>query len=498
MSNLLEQAIIDATALREVAMKSAEASLLEKYSKEFKESVEKLLEQEGVAPTPEDAAAQMPPELGAEPALPEDPMAAAGQPPEEQEDDTFKNVGSSFLDDDEVVTIDFNFDKLKKQVKDTMSAAPVLATPEQAPPPESSAAPMMEEQELEEEYESGNRDVMVSDATNVVSEEDELEEDLYFDEMLISPKKAAEKAKERGVESKREEEGDDSIRVSMASEEEELEEEFDLQEADLAALAAKAGEEKKQAGAAEAAYTVAQGKEAEEAAKKRKEQEEAESGASGIQGSLEENIEISQEELDELMEELKVDISVENLSDGHMGTTVTQKREQRNLEMAAARDSKAKEKREEEEKEVSDLKEKLKEAVEAAEAFAEENQNLEEKLLEMEQHLLSLKENVEKLSISNAKLLYTNKVLGNVSLNERQKEQIVENISKSSSVLEAKTIYNTLQGAVSGVGSTSKPKESLSEALIRGSSPFLNRKQQTVELSFSDRMKKLAGITKES
>ena len=43
MSNLLEQAIIDATALREVALKSAEANLIEKYSKEFKESVEKLL-----------------------------------------------------------------------------------------------------------------------------------------------------------------------------------------------------------------------------------------------------------------------------------------------------------------------------------------------------------------------------------------------------------------------------------------------------------------------
>jgi len=35
MSNLLEQAIIDATALREVALKSAEANLIEKYSKEF-------------------------------------------------------------------------------------------------------------------------------------------------------------------------------------------------------------------------------------------------------------------------------------------------------------------------------------------------------------------------------------------------------------------------------------------------------------------------------
>ncbi len=45
MSNLLEEAIVDAAALRETALKSAEAALIEKYSKEFKESFQKLLEQ---------------------------------------------------------------------------------------------------------------------------------------------------------------------------------------------------------------------------------------------------------------------------------------------------------------------------------------------------------------------------------------------------------------------------------------------------------------------
>ena len=39
MSNLLEQAIIDATALKEVAMKNAEAALIEKYSKETRAKV---------------------------------------------------------------------------------------------------------------------------------------------------------------------------------------------------------------------------------------------------------------------------------------------------------------------------------------------------------------------------------------------------------------------------------------------------------------------------
>jgi hypothetical protein len=46
MSNMLEQAIVDAKALREAAMKSAEASIVEKYSDEVRSAVHKLLEQD--------------------------------------------------------------------------------------------------------------------------------------------------------------------------------------------------------------------------------------------------------------------------------------------------------------------------------------------------------------------------------------------------------------------------------------------------------------------
>ncbi len=181
-----------------------------------------------------------------------------------------------------------------------------------------------------------------------------------------------------------------------------------------------------------------------------------------------------------------------------MGTTVTQKREQRNLELAAARDAKAEEDRAEEIRKMKDLESKLEEAIELGTELVTENEELRTKLSEIESNLVALKENTEKLSISNAKLLYTNKVLGDVSLNERQKEQIVENISKSTSVLEAKTIYNTLQGTVATVSSEKKSKESLSEALIHGNSPFLTRKKQEHDIPFAERMKLLAGITNKS
>ncbi len=46
MSSMLEQAIIDAQALREAALKSAESEIIEKYSSEIKEAVESLLQEQ--------------------------------------------------------------------------------------------------------------------------------------------------------------------------------------------------------------------------------------------------------------------------------------------------------------------------------------------------------------------------------------------------------------------------------------------------------------------
>ena len=46
MSTMLEQAIVDAKALREAAVKSAEAAIVEKYNDEVKGAITKLLEQD--------------------------------------------------------------------------------------------------------------------------------------------------------------------------------------------------------------------------------------------------------------------------------------------------------------------------------------------------------------------------------------------------------------------------------------------------------------------
>jgi len=46
MSSLLKEAIIDAKALRDAALKTAETTIVEKYSKEVRDTLERLLEQE--------------------------------------------------------------------------------------------------------------------------------------------------------------------------------------------------------------------------------------------------------------------------------------------------------------------------------------------------------------------------------------------------------------------------------------------------------------------
>ena len=106
-----------------------------------------------------------------------------------------------------------------------------------------------------------------------------------------------------------------------------------------------------------------------------------------------------------------------------------------------------------------------------------------------------MKEKVEIVNVSNAKLLYINKTLESDSLNERQKKQIVEALTKAHTVEEAKTIYETLQ---STVAAKSVP-QSLSEAINRQSGrsstlPRRSRQKESLNESALTRMQRLAGI----
>jgi len=142
----------------------------------------------------------------------------------------------------------------------------------------------------------------------------------------------------------------------------------------------------------------------------------------------------------------------------------------------------------------TEVEEELETLKKAQEELVFENKKLTSELSKYRTAIGEMKESVNDINLSNARLLYTNRVLRNTSLNERQKEQIVEAISKSDSVNEARTIYNTLQSTVKST--PSRGPRSLSEAINRPSSLIRATRKESKEPNdvFAERMKKLAGI----
>jgi len=105
----------------------------------------------------------------------------------------------------------------------------------------------------------------------------------------------------------------------------------------------------------------------------------------------------------------------------------------------------------------------------------------------------SLKEKFERINLSNARLIYTNRVLTNDSLNERQKSKIVESLSHADSIEEAKVIFETLQSAVGSIQPRKRP-QSLREAIHRPSNTSLRRESRDTNDPEVNRLQILAGI----
>ena len=195
-------------------------------------------------------------------------------------------------------------------------------------------------------------------------------------------------------------------------------------------------------------------------------------------GAFEEDLDVPDSLVDAIMEKLRVDMGAE-LS-GWAGRPAYDVKWQMEKEMAPRRGT--------------DAHEDLEILKKAQEELVFENKQLNERVKQYEQVVDELKENLHEVNISNARLLYTNRVLRNASLNERQKNKIAEAISKAGSVTEAKTIYETLENAVPT--QSKRGPQSLSEAITRPSSVIRATRKEAAPSSdpFTDRMKKLAGI----
>ena len=189
-------------------------------------------------------------------------------------------------------------------------------------------------------------------------------------------------------------------------------------------------------------------------------------------------LDLDENDIAKLVEELVVDITPQK--SGWAGTPESEMQYNIELELASRAATEAREENEE-------LKKAIEELSESKEHLGKSNKILKEAVLKM-------RDAFDEMSVSNAKLLYTNRILSSPSLNERQKEKIVEAISKAGSVNEAKVIYDTLQSTGGTAGKKPMPK-SLSEAIKRSSSTVLPRRQpERAADTAIDRLQILAGI----
>ena len=440
MSNLLKEAIVDANALREAALKHAETKIVDKYSDEVRQTLEALLEQDELGL-----------DLGADP-MAADPMAADPMAASAGEEDTIEedvdDVPFAATDDlngmegenlknvpgeGENIEVTLDLGSLKEAVLELQKEID-----EEITFSEEDFAAVLSEDEEEEELDEGAEDVTGKTAGESDAEETEAETEQFknLDEDLIS---------------------------AIVGQ---------LMEADGEALEeyATSKKKKKPAPAGDGMPDKDRDNIPDWADKNPDE-------AGGDEDRKDENVDLDSL-VDAITEKLTVDMGAD-LS-GWAGRPDFEQKHEIEKEMAHRRST--------------EVAEDMKVLKKAQEELVFENKQLTSKLTQYEQVTLELKETLQTVNLSNARLLYTNRVLRNTSLNERQKSRIVEAISKADSVTEAKTIYNTLESTVE-----SAPKrgpKSLSEAIHRPTSVIRASRHSDSQPTdvFAERMRKLAGI----
>ena len=445
MSNLLKEAIVDAKALRDSALKNAEATIIEKYSQEVKNTMDQLLEQdEGL----------MGEEAGSDEVVAKNiPLAATDGLSEEEGD-----IPNNMNEEGEEVPVTIDLQALQEAVAELSSEMNEDDTEE---------SPLSEADDEEIEITEEALAAMLESDEEIIEEEDDV----------------------KG------EEGESKAESSSDQDEAAMR---GMEEANLAQRLKTAfgfgGESKAERDKRLARHAAAEKREKEalanQEARRRAEEEEERrreiaylnATGGGLPGDYnpymyEENLD-TDALVDAIMEKLTVDMGAELA--GWAGRSADDQKFQMEKELARRRST--------------DVAEELETLKKAQEELVFENKQLTEKLSNYEEAVGQLRESLQDVNLSNGRLLYTNRVLRNPSLNERQKEKIVEAISNAGSVTDAKVIYETLQSAVE-----TKPKRSpktLSEAISNKRASVLRATRQESAPSdpLQERMKRLAGI----
>ncbi len=380
MSNLLDEAIIDAKALREAALKNAETIVIEKYSNEVKKTLEELLEQEdtlaalGIEGGEGEAAADPAAATGA----PEvDAAAATGEPAANAGGEAAE--AAELSEDDIPLAATDDFSNLTGK---NLNGFPSTG------------------EETELSIDLGALQESLSNLETALSEE--AEEEISLEELLSN---------------------DEITEAEDDDDKDQVDDDDDDDDDDV-------------------------------------------------------NEEIDADSLvDAIMEKLTVDMGADLA--GWAGRSSDDMKFQIEKELAHRRST--------------DVEEEMEALKKAQEELVFENNQINEQNQKYEQAFQELKENLQDVNLSNARLLYTNRVLRNSSLNERQKDKIVEAISGAGSVTEARTIFETLQSTVEST--PKKSPKSLSEAIGRRNTVLrATRKEVPASDPLQDRMKRLAGI----
>ncbi len=124
---------------------------------------------------------------------------------------------------------------------------------------------------------------------------------------------------------------------------------------------------------------------------------------------------------------------------------------------------------------------------------------LESELKEYKEAVVFLKDKLHEVNILNAKLLFTNKLFKQYSLDNNQKLKVVETFDRAQTTREIKLVYSTLAEQFNYDGST-VTKKSISEsasAAVGSTKPSEeSRKVISEENNVADRFRKLAGLIK--
>jgi hypothetical protein len=381
MSSLLEEAIVDATALKDAALKNAESAVLEKYSTEVKKALDTLLEQDEMG-------------LGG--------MSLGGEETPEADMSFVKEVPYAFQSpelneaaEEELIEIDFN--KLKERMA-LEEEEGIEASPDE----------LLEAEEVAEELAEGDEELSeAGDPEGYVDVEDPAEQS------VINPDSA---------------------------------------------------------GAMDAASLKSQ-------ARGRKEDD------------LDEDLDLSKEIMEALIEELTVDIK--NVPQGwsSVNSSVTS---QMSEEAALVDEIEEAQDKEEDEETVEEQDDPAADI----ELYESRIRKLSNSITDLKNLLREAKVQLEEMNLANAKLVYQNKALNSSSLNERQRSKIVEAVRHANSVGEAKVLFETIQNAVKTVGDGRRSPETLREAVSRPTSMLLNSKRnsEATKDPNMDRLLRLAGI----